>query len=141
MLNGKKPLLYSFQGSLPKLPVPSIPDTMTRVSIMVHWFIVFGVLEILYCVCFCVDNLVHATATIYYTTTSANQTPATIEKSFNTDFSHLVCTDGELFYSNVALNKVMNIHNRCTYHRLATNMSIWGRFIFGGHRANFPRNK
>lgn len=28
-----KPKLYSFQGSLPKLPVPSLHDTMTRVGI------------------------------------------------------------------------------------------------------------
>lgn len=26
-----KPMLYSFQGSLPRLPLPSVPDTMTRV--------------------------------------------------------------------------------------------------------------
>lgn len=27
---GRKPLLYSYQGSLPKLPVPSLDDTMSR---------------------------------------------------------------------------------------------------------------
>lgn len=29
-----KPRLYSFQGSLPRLPLPSLHDTMTRVSIL-----------------------------------------------------------------------------------------------------------
>ncbi|PSN44956.1 Carnitine O-palmitoyltransferase 1, partial [Blattella germanica] len=29
---GSKPLLYSFQGSLPRLPLPSLQDTMKRVS-------------------------------------------------------------------------------------------------------------
>lgn len=28
-----KPLLYSYQGSLPKLPLPSVNDTMKRVII------------------------------------------------------------------------------------------------------------
>lgn len=28
----KKPKLYSFQGSLPRLPLPSVRDTMQRVS-------------------------------------------------------------------------------------------------------------
>ena len=33
MLSGwNKPKLYSFQGSLPKLSLPSVHDTMTRVS-------------------------------------------------------------------------------------------------------------
>lgn len=27
-----KPKLYSFQGSLPKLPLPAVPDTTKRVS-------------------------------------------------------------------------------------------------------------
>lgn len=27
-----KPMLYSFQGSLPKLPLPNVDDTMKRVS-------------------------------------------------------------------------------------------------------------
>ena len=29
---GTRPLLYSFQGSLPRLPLPSLRDTMQRVS-------------------------------------------------------------------------------------------------------------
>jgi carnitine O-palmitoyltransferase 1 len=28
---GSKPLLYSYQGSLPRLPLPSLKETMTRV--------------------------------------------------------------------------------------------------------------
>ena len=31
MLSGRRPLLYSFQTSLPRLPVPSVDDTITRV--------------------------------------------------------------------------------------------------------------
>uniref|UniRef100_A0A8C7Q1C6 Carnitine O-palmitoyltransferase 1, muscle isoform n=1 Tax=Oncorhynchus mykiss TaxID=8022 RepID=A0A8C7Q1C6_ONCMY len=30
MLSGRRPLLYSFQTSLPRLPVPSVDDTITR---------------------------------------------------------------------------------------------------------------
>eukprot|EP00918_Siedleckia_nematoides_P012688 GHVU01027769.1.p1 GENE.GHVU01027769.1~~GHVU01027769.1.p1 ORF type:complete len:764 (+),score=90.89 GHVU01027769.1:170-2461(+) len=30
LLSVRRPLLYSFQGSLPKMPVPSLDDTMTR---------------------------------------------------------------------------------------------------------------
>uniref|UniRef100_A0A8C1BAL8 Carnitine O-palmitoyltransferase 1, muscle isoform n=1 Tax=Cyprinus carpio carpio TaxID=630221 RepID=A0A8C1BAL8_CYPCA len=32
LLSGRRPLLYSFQASLPRLPVPSIDDTIRRVS-------------------------------------------------------------------------------------------------------------
>ena len=32
VLGGRRPLLYSYQGSLPKLPVPGLRDTMQRVS-------------------------------------------------------------------------------------------------------------
>lgn len=38
------PRLYSFQGSLPRLPLPSVHDTMTRVSRairLMHKFVVF----------------------------------------------------------------------------------------------------
>lgn len=36
---GSKPLLYSYQGSLPRLPLPSLKETMSRVSfIMLHGF-------------------------------------------------------------------------------------------------------
>lgn len=31
VLSVRKPLLYSFQASLPKLPVPSVEATITRV--------------------------------------------------------------------------------------------------------------
>ncbi|CAB1323105.1 unnamed protein product, partial [Coregonus sp. 'balchen'] len=31
MFSGRRPLLYSFQASLPRLPVPSVDDTITRV--------------------------------------------------------------------------------------------------------------
>ena len=31
VLGGRRPLLYSYQGSLPKLPVPGLKDTMKRV--------------------------------------------------------------------------------------------------------------
>lgn len=30
------PRLYSYQGSLPRLPLPSVHDTMTRVSCSIH---------------------------------------------------------------------------------------------------------
>lgn len=33
MFGGRKPGLYSYQGSLPKLPLPSIDDTLKRVII------------------------------------------------------------------------------------------------------------
>lgn len=32
LVSGRKPLLYSYQGSLPKLPVPALNDTMARVG-------------------------------------------------------------------------------------------------------------
>ena len=32
VLGGRRPLLYSYQSSLPKLPVPALRDTMKRVS-------------------------------------------------------------------------------------------------------------
>ena len=32
---GSRPLLYSYQGSLPRLPLPSLKDTMTRVSFFI----------------------------------------------------------------------------------------------------------
>ena len=32
VLTGRRPLLYSYQGALPRLPVPSLHDTMERVS-------------------------------------------------------------------------------------------------------------
>lgn len=31
MFSGRRPLLYSFQASLPRLPVPSVDDTIHRV--------------------------------------------------------------------------------------------------------------
>lgn len=31
IFSGRKPLLYSYQGSLPNLPVPTIKDTVKRV--------------------------------------------------------------------------------------------------------------
>lgn len=33
MFSGRRPLLYSFQASLPRLPVPSVDDTIHRVSL------------------------------------------------------------------------------------------------------------
>lgn len=33
-----KPMLYSFQGSLPRLPLPSLEETMRRVSIVIFCF-------------------------------------------------------------------------------------------------------
>lgn len=36
LLSGwNKPMLYSFQGSLPRLPLPSLNDTMIRVHIQI----------------------------------------------------------------------------------------------------------
>lgn len=32
LLSSRKPLLYSYQTSLPHLPVPAISDTVSRVS-------------------------------------------------------------------------------------------------------------
>ena len=32
---GSKPLLYSYQGSLPRLPLPALKETMTRVSLFI----------------------------------------------------------------------------------------------------------
>jgi carnitine O-palmitoyltransferase 1 len=32
---GSRPLLYSYQGSLPRLPLPSLKETMTRVSFFI----------------------------------------------------------------------------------------------------------
>jgi len=36
---GRKPLLYSYQGSLPSLPVPALKDTMKRVHLSYLYFI------------------------------------------------------------------------------------------------------
>lgn len=33
MFSGRRPLLYSFQASLPRLPVPSVDDTINRVCL------------------------------------------------------------------------------------------------------------
>lgn len=33
MFSGRRPLLYSFQASLPRLPVPSVDDTIHRVCL------------------------------------------------------------------------------------------------------------
>jgi hypothetical protein len=33
MFSGRRPLLYSFQASLPRLPLPSVDDTIDRVSL------------------------------------------------------------------------------------------------------------
>jgi carnitine O-palmitoyltransferase 1 len=38
---GSKPLLYSYQGSLPRLSLPSLKDTMTRVSVFITDSFVF----------------------------------------------------------------------------------------------------
>jgi hypothetical protein len=39
---GSKPLLYSYQGSLPRLPLPSLKESMSRVSfVMLCYFSVF----------------------------------------------------------------------------------------------------
>jgi hypothetical protein len=34
MITGRHPLLYSYQGALPRLPVPNLHDTMERVSLL-----------------------------------------------------------------------------------------------------------
>ncbi len=34
IFSGRQPLLYSYQGSLPNLPVPAVKDTIKRVSII-----------------------------------------------------------------------------------------------------------
>lgn len=34
-----KPLLYSYQGSLPKLPLPPVKDTMKRVIIINYTYV------------------------------------------------------------------------------------------------------
>lgn len=36
LLGGRNPLLYSYQGSLPKLPVPSLEGTMERYLLSVQ---------------------------------------------------------------------------------------------------------
>ena len=33
IFSGRKPMLYSFQTSLPRLPVPAVQDTVNRVSV------------------------------------------------------------------------------------------------------------
>lgn len=38
LLSSRKPLLYSYQTSLPHLPVPPIKDTLSRVIVDVYWF-------------------------------------------------------------------------------------------------------
>jgi len=35
---GRKPLLYSYQSSLPSLPVPALKDTMKRVCLLLQLF-------------------------------------------------------------------------------------------------------
>lgn len=32
VFSGRKPMLYSFQTSLPRLPVPAVKDTVSRVG-------------------------------------------------------------------------------------------------------------
>ena len=34
VFSGRKPMLYSFQTSLPRLPVPAVKDTVSRVGII-----------------------------------------------------------------------------------------------------------
>lgn len=41
-----KPMLYSFQGSLPRLPLPTVPDTMKRVSST--YFMILNINEYLF---------------------------------------------------------------------------------------------
>lgn len=41
-----KPLLYSYQGSLPKLPLPPVNETMNRVKIIITIIIINGVYKI-----------------------------------------------------------------------------------------------
>lgn len=36
VFSGRKPMLYSFQNSLPRLPVPSVKDTCMRVTFTAH---------------------------------------------------------------------------------------------------------
>jgi hypothetical protein len=44
---GSKPLLYSYQGSLPRLPLPSLKETMSRVSsVMLHDFFILPGIEV-----------------------------------------------------------------------------------------------
>lgn len=33
IFSGRKPMLYSFQTSLPRLPVPAVKDTVSRVGV------------------------------------------------------------------------------------------------------------
>lgn len=33
LFSGRKPMLYSFQTSLPRLPVPAVRDTVSRVGV------------------------------------------------------------------------------------------------------------
>lgn len=33
VFSGRKPMLYSFQTSLPRLPVPAVKDTVSRVGV------------------------------------------------------------------------------------------------------------
>lgn len=45
MFSGRRPLLYSFQASLPRLPVPSVDDTIHRVcsrSALQFLFVLFA---------------------------------------------------------------------------------------------------
>jgi len=39
---GSRPLLYSYQGSLPRLPLPSLNETMNRVSFFIPDNIIFS---------------------------------------------------------------------------------------------------
>lgn len=34
VFSGRKPMLYSFQTSLPRLPVPAVKDTVSRVGVI-----------------------------------------------------------------------------------------------------------
>jgi carnitine O-palmitoyltransferase 1 len=43
---GSKPLLYSYQGSLPRLPLPSLKDTMNRVRFILITFVIVLVLQV-----------------------------------------------------------------------------------------------
>ena len=36
IFSGRKPMLYSFQTSLPRLPVPTVKDTVTRVGVAAY---------------------------------------------------------------------------------------------------------
>lgn len=38
---GRKPMLYSYQASLPRLPVPAIKDTVQRVSLVLFCIVIW----------------------------------------------------------------------------------------------------